>query len=769
MGEGDVAKPVDARKKRRRFKNWMAVAAVAVTLLGALVAYEQSEAIKTSDAAGVQAQRLGVEAVEARAAASDAAELQYSRFLLLELERRRLGNAWQAHTLGDRASRLTIQRLRTVASRTIGATNAIAAAQTSALEHPPAALDSVLGRPLCPVTAPDAGLTPTCASAALGPDQDLAFPRKYFADASWNAERLTALRDAALARGSEREGQIVAYTITLSTFAVAIFLFGFTLTPQAGERGELFAVAAAVLVTIALIYAGYQALHAPAHGRDSAAAGRYADGVVDFAKGDYAGGSSALAAALRLRPDFARAYYQHARAVEAREAPPSSHDDPLVLVPVATLRQEIGDLRAAGRNGLSLADATNRLAADLAQLGIKTSAPGALAESAALATQAARANPADPAPELIRGLALLALGHPQLASGAYRRALSDASRPEPSAEPAEHLAAGALTGLDLVQQHASGRLARWVLDLKQLVVGLGAQVGHPSHETRAEIHGVSLRLNPGFAIWTLGTGSRLDPKRDQLSAQWYYEERRAGGWSVLPAISGPVSPTETASGRFSQSSPCLGSSTKASASACLQPGRYRLELYLDGRLVQQGEARLGGPPMTPAFDREMNVAVCLPYGWVRMGSATGVPSFALEDFPALFNAWTSTDRTQGVLLIRLNGQFNLSGRGGNESSALTAEVAVKAINLWRRAFPAPPTPSPYWSQGSLKVGFTNESGIKRAFHYELPRDQSGGSGVVELQAVFNKNDLAIVTAVYGPRATTRLDNTILYSIGNALS
>ncbi|HWH10314.1 MAG TPA: hypothetical protein VG165_04250 [Solirubrobacteraceae bacterium] len=767
MADTAVPTEADRRRRRRRFEDRMSVAAVLATLLGAIVAFVQSEAVRTSAAWGIQAQSLGVEAVQARSAASDAAELQYSRFLLLDAERRRLGNSWEAYLLGDHTTLLGIGRLEAVTGQTLTATNILAAGQTSALGAAGVngAEGSLLGRRLCPITPTDSTPPAGCANARDGPDQDLAFPRSYFADASWNAERLTALRDAALQRSSDREGQSVAYTITLTMFGVAIFLFGFTLTPQARERARLFSSAAIGMVGFALIYGAYEGLHVRAHAHDQAAAVHYADGVVALGKADYPTAVRELSETIRLRPDFARPYYERALAELARDAPPVSRDNPFGLVGTSTLRAAIGDLGEAADRGLSLVDASNRRAGSLAQLGIMTRSRGDLAQSAALASQTAGGDPGDPTPGLVRGLSLLGLGDLRDAAVAYRTGIADAGRGRLSPAERERVVAGALTGLDLLGQGADRRVAGEVAHFKALVVGLGAPVAGAARSRG--IGGVSITVNPGTVGLTI-TGPAKLTAADQVSAQWYYEAPGATGWSVVPAISGPVSLAGDSRGRLGLSRSFLAVTTKGSASGCLQPGGYRLELYVDGRLAGQAETRLGLPALRPAFDREMNVAVCLPPGWAPIDRVPGIP-FGLAEFPAQIAAWRSPDGSQGAVMMRVNGQFSLADAGGNESAGTTASVAVKAVRLWGGVFPASPVPSRYWTPGSLSIGFAKGPGISRTFAYGVAGRPPSASGVIRAQAAFNRNDLAVVVASFGPRSAGGLSRTILGSVTNALT
>jgi hypothetical protein len=178
------------------FVDRMSVAAVVVTLVAAIIGLLASSAAREGSKAGVQAQRLAIKAIQVGADADDAAQLQYSRFALLESERRRLGNAWQAREAGQRSSERDIKRLEAVSSQTLSDSVQLATEQTSAL-NAASVLDAraILGRRQCPIM-PLGSTPPAGCSAGDGPG-DEAFPRSHFADAGWQAARLAALRDAA--------------------------------------------------------------------------------------------------------------------------------------------------------------------------------------------------------------------------------------------------------------------------------------------------------------------------------------------------------------------------------------------------------------------------------------------------------------------------------------------------------------------------------------------------------------------------------------------
>jgi hypothetical protein len=253
-----------------------------------------------------------------------------------------------------------------------------------------------------------------------------------------------------------------------------------------------------------------------------------------------------------------------------------------------------------------------------------------------------------------------------------------------------------------------------------------------------------------------------------MAVQWYRRDHASAQWTVVPEISGVTKPKLLQGGDISVAGSYLATTTRRSTPRCLRPGAYLVIVYVNGREVGRASGSLRGPQATPRFDREMNIALCTPRDWRRVASVPSVP-YSLLAFPAMVAAWTSRDGSQGALLTRLNGQFPLGGVGGRETPRRVAQVAVRAVSLWARAFPAPPRPGPHWTAVALKLGFGADHGVRRDFSYPLRGvAPDRGRGLVQVQAGFNKNDLAVVVAVFGPGAGRRNREPIIASVTSAL-
>jgi tetratricopeptide (TPR) repeat protein len=728
----------------------MSVAAVAVTLLGALIAYAQSHAIRASSAAGVRAERLSIQEVHVRSIEEQAAQLQYSRFQLLQSEQRRMGNAWQALQFGDPRAKRGVERWQAVSDATDRETEHLASQQSISLKQASFLdTDVALARRICPITAANRSPPRGC-NFANSPTGDAAFPRAHFADAGWHAERLVALRDEASARASQRAREVGAYAITLSVFAVAIFLFGFALNREAVQRRGVFVVTALVLVGLSVTYSSfvylrYHRVSGSADTSQDRAASYYADGVTALSKGNRHLAAVSLGRAIHEQPDFARAYYQRGLAD-------------------ANLPSRIKDLQSAAGLGLELATAASQLAESLTQLAIQTNNPRALRQADRAAKKALSLDRADPVAHLDRGLILLVRGQLASALDSYRRGVSAVvDSGGRGVATARILAAGLsdLQALSAVAPRARARIER----AKELLVE--GEVGGRRGPRSGSLLSVAAALNPGGATWDLPANVAVDLER--VGVEWYRHDPRTGRWATVPEMSGHLSKPDVSRARHLHGSVSyLASTTRHSDPRCLSPGTYKVEIYGSGRLIARGTARIGGPQQTPWFDREMNIAMCLPPSWRQTRKLSPLRYSALA-FPATIAAWESADRSEGALLLRLNGEFSVHGAGGKETRRRAARVAAKALAVWARAFPGRPHASRFWSISRPQLGFSARRGIRRTFSYRLPGAPHGPDhGVVDAVAAYNRNDVAFVSAIFGPDDTAAGRRSIAAALTSAL-
>ncbi len=307
---------VDEQSQHEGHARLIAVAAVVTTLLAALTGFLQAGALRTHDTSDIRAERLGALSLYASAGNGDQARVQIERFQLLEQAQReqataqafaRFANPPQAST------ELEAARWGYVATNIERDTKEIAASQRM-IRACPASSSNVCAT--CPGSSVNG-----CARQPLpvispggwySSEQDPNFPVRYQQNAQWWAYFLSAQRDDANERADAAEGRFVHLAAALTMFAVAVFLFGYSLTPQGRRRRHLFARVAALFVVCAAGWTIYSlAQGIPALSTRSSHA--YADGLVAYNDSNYAQADSDLKLATSLNPGFANAWTELAQ------------------------------------------------------------------------------------------------------------------------------------------------------------------------------------------------------------------------------------------------------------------------------------------------------------------------------------------------------------------------------------------------------------------------------------------------------------------------
>lgn len=615
VGEGE--------EKRDRYGRMVAVATVLTTLIAALVAFAQAGALRTHDLADAQAEKYGSLALAAGQVNRGKAEIQIDRLKLLTQQVRAAYNASLFSTYGSSspATRLTAARWSSIASHTETDTKAIAATQ---------------GVPY--ICSPSIQAHCSALNAVYSPEQDPRFPTRYMEAAQHHAYQLTALRDASNEEAETAEGQFVHYAAALAMLAVAVFLLGYSLTPQGRLRHRLYASCAAGLVVVGGIWALVQALSPVSHAPDRAASA-YADGRVALNIGDYSEAMHDFSTALKLRPHFVDAYLKRAQAELGAGVPHTGSGftalpttaGPVTIPTVSALDSAVADDQSAYDEGSASATLLFDLGKNLLYRGLLEHNSGDLQKSRTYLSQSIAAfKTQDNARYLVAGSELriaeddLALGR-RLAISEYRTAEKSLLAPN---VPLEQAIAPALTDLSLIERALPGRAS--AVDTARLqLIAIGQLAGTtatgktPSGTGAVHFGGVQAQPDPGHALWTLTNPGTYDPSRDVLDVQWEYQDPTHGEWAVLPQLSGPVGPggiVANGSGLASNNASYVSNSDPAT---CLPPGKYKVDLYVNDRLAGTATATASWPALQAVRFNDVDGAICVPGSWGPFGGAAG--------------------------------------------------------------------------------------------------------------------------------------------------
>lgn len=638
----------DPEELKDRLSRFVAVATVVTTLIGAVVGFLLASAARGDDLQDVTAQRLAARAAGQLLRAQHRAQADYQNFVLAEEQRRRAASATieSLFVTGEEERRLQLEQKRweRVAERT-------------------------------------QELTSISRSNALGPEQDTSFPLRFFTQNTKQPVRLGALQDAANDLSAVYEGRVARYTAVLTLFAVALYLFGLSFTLQPKPR-RLFAVTGTALLLGGTIWAASEAFR-PARPAPEAAAESFAEGhvVLQTASGpeDYRAAVRHFDRAVRLRPGFARALAERAQATFLAGSPQRTGFTS-VTSPQA-LARAIADLRAAIDNGIRTGSVRASLGFYLFLQGVREGVVGLLDESVGFTQEAIALDPGDPVLRFNLGVAHLAAGRLKEAPGAYadgvaRVLYTDVEKEVLRGTPAleEQWVAGALSDLEQIVRAGDEDLTGAVREMKEFVVG-SASLGAPGvGETAVEATETEVNVFPAELQWQARMEG-LDTETDVVSAQWYQEAPGDLGWTVLPEPSGIATLGVEEDGRHFG---LTGYLPLTLPHRCLPAGRYRVEIYVNGRLVGEAEQESTFDELVASVDRDLAVGFCRPPDWEP--TEAGLPGILSGD--------VAPDGLRGVYIMRLEfpGEFD----------DLPAEDRARAFigqvpGTFPSLFPAPPS------------------------------------------------------------------------------
>ena len=614
-----------------RYGRMIAIATVVTTLIGALVAFAQAGALRAHDQADAHAERYGTIALESSAVNRGHDDVQVDRLSLATQQVRAADNAslFQQYGTASAATRLTAARWSAIAAQTEADTTAIANSEGIARICEPSI------EPHCPA-----------ASAWYSPAQDPRFPTRYMQQGQRTAYELTALRDASNQASDDAEAAFVHYAAALTMLAVAVFLLGYSLTPQGRIRRLLYSRVAGGLVLVAGGWALVQAL-SPVTTPPAAAASAFADGEVALHDGNYGTAISAFDRVLAMSPRFVDAYYDRAQAEFGAGFPrtgtgPSALPTtagPVTIPTAAALTAAISDDERAHDAGSDSATLLLDLGRNLLYRGlIKRSHDDLRASHGYLSAGVAELRTQENVTTLLAAADLwmaeddLTLGAPAMARD-YRVAETALQARD---VPKEATVAAALTDLSLIET-SYPKLAARVGGFRQQIVAAGGTgsstpTGNPgSDQAPVELSGISAEPDPGHALYTISKPGSFDPRRDVLSAQWEYKDPLHGEWAVLPEISGPVGSgglVSTGSGYASNNVSYVSSSAP---DTCLPRGQYRVELYVNGQLSGAANASGTWAPLHAVRFSDVDGAMCVPAGWQSFSAGAGTAGYLASD------------------------------------------------------------------------------------------------------------------------------------------
>jgi hypothetical protein len=423
--------------------------------------------------------------------------------------------------------------------------------------------------------------------------------------------------------------------------AVAVFLFGYSLTPQGRARRTLYSRVASAFVLVAGIWALYQVATPVSTPPDSAATA-FADGKVAANTLNDQAAISDYNRALAVRPRFVDAYIDRAR-VEYDSGIPHLGTGANALPTTAdagtipsrdALDKATEDLEHAHDEGSTSGTLFANLAADLTYRGLLEKRDSDLSQSHAYAEQAVEKLKDQEHVASLLAVTYFILAEDDLAQGhreaneEYRAA--EAQLRNPGVNP-EFIVAAALTDLSLMETQRPQLTAK-ADALKEEIVAQGETYydpkGKPYHATpggyspskgyatrQVQLSGIKAEPDPGHALYVIPHPGSFSPTYDLLSAQWEYQDPQHGEWAVLPELSGPVSKGGllSLSPGYASTNPSYVSNT--SPATCLPPGHYRVQLFVNGHLAGTATASSNWSALHAVKFSEVDGAVCVPAGY----------------------------------------------------------------------------------------------------------------------------------------------------------
>lgn len=606
---------------RDTFTRRVALLVVSVTLVAATVAYLQTRAGNQEEIAARETQIEAIQGIGAQVSSQSESTNAYAVYVQAsEYDRRATLARGRARVLGDTpegsAARREAERWETIRAAVV---------------------------PLTPLLSQEEYNT------------DPIHNSPYFADRGIEPDKVR-LQQAALSEKVNAWGNKAnSYVAVLTLLAVALFLFGLSLTVGGGVR-RLIAAPAVAIFAACILWSAVIAIGSipstPQQAIDHVALGNrhmfqqeYDSAIEEFTK------------AIEVRSDYAEAYSRRATAHFFKGAS-------LAGERFATITNEEG-LRSSIADDERAVDLGADDPTTLGNLGYGYFLDGRYSEAEDLTLRAIDTNPV--LPHLWGNLAVIktALGEPGEAAEALDRGIV-LTLDRPSYERYE-LFTGMRTTLEVLDFYRP-EAAELTLPLKEKVAAAQTE-----SDLEREVSGTS-NASVTITDWEV-TGGEFEANFDfeQMTAGsltgyvWLYRPNSDHPWAHDPAFFTFFYENELEGD---------GSSVAFNSRDCPKPGEYRLDVYDNGVLIGSGSTMiepgvLGDPQ--PLRDEVLGISVCRPVDWdtesredfVAFNSPDGALSFAVGTLPVDRAALSDPEAIERAA-IRGAAEGN-APRGGAES------------------------------------------------------------------------------------------------------
>jgi tetratricopeptide (TPR) repeat protein len=475
--------------------------------------------------------------------------------------------------------------------------------------------------------------------------RDPYFPGGYLDEQTHEAAELGAWRDALNDYSGQWGKRAALYMGLLTVLAVALYLLGFSLTRPGRHMRGVFAAVGAVFLLAGLVFGPLQWAFPPKKPPERAAT-EYAAGVREYVSAatprDYQRAERHFDAAIEAWPRFARAYLSSADAHNLATSPQVALF--MSLTPPAARRQAIRDYEKARELGFNTPGVKVNLGFDRWVLGLEESRDELVREALGLTETAIAEDRTDPVPRFNKAVGLLSVGRVRAALAAYTKALRVALRNERFDVYAAGWQSGALTDLELARRYSSPALAPAILRAKQLVAGSFEARSIHEPRKRGSLSVLGASVDPGYAYFSVDDERGLGRDPD-YSVHWY-SLLPGLGWAHMSEFSDV--PGEDLDQSF------YGSLVRVTVPPrCFTAGRYRVEIYVDGRLAGEAEARNDFGGFRPVVERQLGIAACVPPALSRRPAAARVGELARATYMGRYVR--SGDPARGELIVvRLN-------------------------------------------------------------------------------------------------------------------